>query len=677
MLPSDMTEKKELVNEIETYYDKVKNSRLFYEKEWVVNLAYLLGKQWTRYNNATQRLYEPGAPSWRVRLTSNLILPVFRILKAKILRIEPMLHVLPSTNDKEAKASAKVADKVLSFLWRTLRMVMVMDSLVGEVLSSGTAFLKPFFNKNVGKKFTEFDTTTTPNENPYLDEDGRQKVDEKNVPLFLVLDANGQPIVKEYCTGEIEVDVVSPFEIFPDPLATSMEDCKWVMQAKVRSVIQIQELYGITVEPEDKLILYGTGVSEQIQQLLGKEEETQDTDGALVKEYWEVPTKKFPKGRVITVANGELLQNEEIPDEYLELKNPLPFIKFDFIKIPKRFFSKSLIDDLRPLQKEYNKSRSQVIENKNLTAKGKLLIAIQSKVSKNAFTSEPGEKIYHYAGNWAPPTMLSITPLPNYVFQNLADIKQDMFDISGVHEVSQARTPKGIRSGAAISILQEQDDTQLGPVIHGFQDSLETFGRMLLEIVKKRYTEPRAIKVVGKDMVDFVNDFIGNDILGCDDVVVQMGSSIPQNKIAREQYLTQLYTLGLLSKEEVREYLGLEGEEVFSDDRLDEAKAVIENEQMAKGIVMKVDTFDDHLAHIKILNAFRKQEIYYDFDDRIKHIFMMHEKTHEDLLQGLELDGEGGMTLDIKLKLAKELPPTPPSTGQSAPPMGAPPPIGA
>jgi hypothetical protein len=44
-----------------------------------------------------------------------------------------------------------------------------------------------------------------------------------------------------------------------------------------------------------------------------------------------------------------------------------------------------------------------------------------------------------------------------------------MTEISGIHDVSKAMVPTGVTAASAINLLQEADDTRLGPEIaeHG------------------------------------------------------------------------------------------------------------------------------------------------------------------------------------------------------------------
>ena len=90
-------------------------------------------------------------------------------------------------------------------------------------------------------------------------------------------------------------------------------------------------------------------------------------DYALVKEFWERPTKDHPQGRLIVVANGVLLYYlDRLPYMVGDDNRPaLPFTKCVCITRPGCFWGKSIVQRMIPLQRRYNAVRNRIAEYLN------------------------------------------------------------------------------------------------------------------------------------------------------------------------------------------------------------------------------------------------------------------------------------------------------------------------
>ena len=75
---------KQIIQEVDDFYDSAKKEREVYEKDWYFNTAFYLGYQWLAWNDWTRKIEEPKAPSWRVRITANQIAPICDQIIAKL-----------------------------------------------------------------------------------------------------------------------------------------------------------------------------------------------------------------------------------------------------------------------------------------------------------------------------------------------------------------------------------------------------------------------------------------------------------------------------------------------------------------------------------------------------------------------------------------------------------------
>ena len=189
-------------------------------------------------------------------------------------------------------------------------------------------------------------------------------------------------------------------------------------------------------------------------------------------DIWVKPgtSKLLPDGGMLTTIGGQIIQAwEGWPYQH----NQFPFAKLDYISSG-RYYGEALVTDLIPLQREYNRTRGQIIEAKNRMAKPQLM-APRGSIEPNMITTEPGQVILYQPG-FNPPQPLPLTPLPSYVINELEVIKTDFQDISGQHDISKGQVPPGVTSATAISYLQEQDDSMRATAFDNLEEAIEKIG---------------------------------------------------------------------------------------------------------------------------------------------------------------------------------------------------------
>jgi len=593
MLPS---EERELVKLVQEKLDNYKKRAFVLEKQWWLNLAFFLGYQWVKYSEVERRLVDrrPREKA-RVRLTANHILSLTLSLLAKMTANEPAMQVLPNTSSEEDKQAARLGSQAIKWLWKKIEMADVIEELTLGSLIFGINFLKVYWDPLAEEAFT--------------------------VEAF---DELGNPTTQEIHLGQVASDVVPPFALAIDPLAKTFKQAKWVVQCSIRSVEEIEERTGIKVEPEKQvpsletklLTLYNSfGASEPISELEG---------GASWKEYWEIPSSKHRKGRLIVVAGDQLAYIGDNP------YGRLPYFDFPLIKIPQRVMGKSLIDDLIALNKAYNRALSQLLENANKMAKGKWTTPKDS-VSKSALTDETGEVIEFRPIGGFRPEQVAISPLPNYVLFLLDRYIRDMEDVAGIHEISRARPPGGVRAGVALAFLREADDTRIGPIVRRFDNALEKAASFMLQLVGENYTEERLIRLMGEEQAVEVRAFKGTDLKNNYDVIVEAGSALAESKIGKQQLLFDLWDRRIIT--DPQEILKrLEFGEIGADINKDIWKAQAENAAMAQGQVFQPMDYEYHQAHIETHINFMRSPAFYALDQQTQNNFYAHIQTHQQFM---------------------------------------------
>lgn len=573
---------KELVDYANGCFTRAKKVRLQFERQWYVNLAFYFGRQYVQWATTSlgdwNRLYEPRVPPWRVRLISNKIRPIVRAELAKVTKEKPRGFVIPSTADDADLAAARAGEAITEHLWRDLLLFKQIRRSEFWTLICGTSFMKDWYDKD------------------------RPGKDRKK--------------------GAIQVEPVSPFHIFIcEAQEEELENQPFVIHSLAKSQEWIRSTYGKAVPPN---VGAGSGVLEQqFLQAIGVNSGV-TKDYVAVREGWFKPCRKFPDGAVIVWAGEELLHmSEKWPYNHGEF----PFTKFDHIPTG-RFYSDSTIVDLINLQKEYNRTRSQIIEAKNKMAKPQLVAQLGS-INVNKLTSEPGLVIEVKPG-FQYPQPLPLTALPAYVIDELDRIQRDMDDISSQHEVTKGRTPPGVSAATAISYLQEEDDSKLSNTISSLEEGTEKLTRHLLSHVGQFWTAERQVQVIGDNGQFESFMFSQSDIRGNTDFKVEAGSATPRSRAAKQAFILELAKMQMIPPTAALKYLEMsEVGRMYEEMQKDARQAQRENLKMSFGNEVPINSFDNHQAHIAEHNSYRKTQQFEILSDEIKTLFERHVEGHK------------------------------------------------
>jgi hypothetical protein len=330
-----------------------------------------------------------------------------------------------------------------------------------------------------------------------------------------------------------------------------------------------------------------------------------------------------------------------------------------------KFYTASIIEDLIPLQKELNRSRSQLIEAKNRMSKPQL-VAEKGSVNPEQITSEPGLVIEYKLG-FSPPQPLPLQGLPSYVTEEIDRLYTDISDLSGQHEVSNGSTPPGVTAATAISFLQEQDESLIATSYTSIEEGIEKIAAQSLDYVKMYWDEERTVRVVGLEGSFDVLTFKGADLRNNNDIRVESGSALPTSRAAKQAFIMDLMKMGFIDPNDGLEIMEVGGlQSIYERIQVDKRQAQRENLKMrvvteediqsanqtwAMGnpelqkdqdsglmldppLVVPTNTYDNHQVHIQIHNNYRKSQAFERADPVTQMLFEQHVREHEESMAG-------------------------------------------
>ncbi len=642
---------KKLVAWVNEQYVQARDARWKAERQWYLNLAFYFGQQNVMFRNGhasgdrSMKLYVPPAPYYRSRPVINQIRPRMRKTMAKLTAQKPNASIVPASSDDRDLYAAQAGEQIWDSIYRWKKVHSTIRRSVFWSVITGNGFIKSYWDIN--------------------------KID----PL------SGMP-------GDLCYVPITPFHLFvPDLTEEELEEQPFVIHANLRHADEVSRMYGKPVSFETA---QGELLEENFLNIMGLQQ-WEKNKKVFVLENWVRPgaCSLIPEGGMYVIAGNQVVyENPEWPYEH----KMFPFAHIGHVPTGK-FYRDSEINDLIPLQREYNRTRGQIIEAKNRMAKPQLAAEMGS-VDPSKITTEPGQVILYRPGFQAP-TPIPLQALPQYVLDEQDRIKMDMDDISGQHEVSKGTTPPGVTAATAISYLQEQDETSLSYTYDSIEEAIEKTAHMTLQYVQQYWDEPRQVKITGADGSFDIKTFRGSDLRGNTDIRVEAGSALPTSKAAKQAFIMDLMKMGFIDPQkglEVMEIGGInkiyesiqtdirqaqrenlrmsqatsdilmqdrqqkmmeflqssEGQQALAEGRvvpgpegepllmeLDPETGEVFPTELPVSLLVPVNSWDDHRIHIQRHNNYRKGQAFEQLPPEAKELFEQHVQQHVDaIVQG-------------------------------------------
>lgn len=608
------TEKPREIVDGEAFYAAAMAEQRSFHQTWFQNIAAFVGQHWLNWNASSNFLQESAAPSWRVRLTANFVLPNVRTQVAKLLRNNPRFFGMPGKDDPAARQSAKIAGRVFEGVYHQHDFQNRLIRLAHWAKMTGTSWLWPLWDPGRGRQWTD----------TVKGQDGQD-----------VLDDNGQPVLQTFTAGDIVYEVTNSFETIMQPGAPEdFDEHRRIMRAKWMHVKDIEDRWGKKVQEEK--VKTDTSFHARVLALVdaaGLKRLSDAGDGgvlkdhALVKELFEVPTREFPNGRDFIYANGVVLEETHSLDYWYNGRRALPCAKLDDIFVPGRAQGMSTIENTAQLNFAFNKLTSAALENLNLLGRPKVLSPVGS-LEDNTFTSEPGEIVEYTSIGGLKPEAFKPPEVPNYFFTVRDSLPMLIEEVTSVHEVSKGRLPRRANSGVAIEALQNADDTQVSLNVKNLAGCLTRAMSIALNTMQEKYVEERLSRMVGPSHELDVKAFKGADLKGADMVRVvidhdmsrservSVGEMLLSNKVITVDQFLQIVELGDLNV-------------IFDQDAAQSQYANYENMGMAKGVLHPVGQFENHAAHMQSHDAFLNSPLGQRLDPEIRAFIEQHMHEHQ------------------------------------------------
>ncbi len=611
------------------------------EKKWLEVIAAYEGFPYLSFDELTAKLVEDRKiPRWRVNLVVNLLLPAVRTGATKHLRNRPIWDVLPATSDVEDIVRASKSKKSLRGYWYNNDVDYKFIDILLWLGLTGNAFAKISWDPDKGpemelspREFLPKDLLTN-NPDPERLQLALLEAQESFNKFVEVNNGNILPL------GEVDLHIPTPFDML-FPYGDNFYEVPWLIESQIRDVSHYFDLgydpkkFEPPTKKEMRYLYYAKRIHNLYRLGYHTTSPIYRENEVLELHLWLPKSRQFRKGFHAVAAGGMIIYKGENPYKH---RQP-PYVHFGSEKVPGKIWHFSSIEMALPVIKQYQATKSQMTENKNLLGKPKWLVSRASRVSSTAITSEPGE-IIKYTGVKAP-EMIPPPGMPRYIEDLLILDRRDIDDIVARHDASMGKNPSGSRSGLMNINLQEQDDGQLAIVGLNLDVGMSKIGRLILATQDQFYKEDRIVNFLGEksrfEAFSLKRGDLSNPeaLTGSDyfNVRVTQFSQFGLSRAGQLEFLKVLLQYQIFTpedREKVMKFIQMGWfEDELDEFQIDRSNAHRENLLMTQGQPNPVDISDEDKVHIEEHKIYQKTDEYKTLDPQIKSLHQQHNQQHK------------------------------------------------
>lgn len=613
---SQSPDEKKLVAYIREKIDQVRqtNSRITQEGLAFTNLSYLLGYDGVYYDTTYKqfRNIDPKRKLSRNRFKINKILPTIQNRLARLTQTPPKYDVRPNSDSSQDKDCARLGIEIIDYIFEKQNFTEKRQDVLMCAMQAGVSYLQTCWDPMLGE--------------PMFDPESEEMIGYE---------------------GDVRLEPLNFFEVFPDPLAKTLDDAQWWIRAKVRKLDYFKERYelGNLVKEEDAWLqsslwdlkanaITATGIA-------GAQTAEQTKNSAIELVYYERRSKEYPKGRMVICASGVMLEDKEMPIGEFDV------VKFDDILIGGRYNSEAIITHLRPIQDQYNITRTKMAQWIRTLLAGKYMVAKGAGLSQEALNDDTEVLEYNAVPGAPPPSAMSMPQIPSFVYEDIRTLDGEFDQVSGIGETMQGNAESASMPFRGMALLVEQNQTRISAQTSRNEVGYAKIGGHILKYVGKNYEMPRMMKVAGDGLGYTVKEFKGQDLNDNYDVIVIPGSTVPNSKVLKRQDIMNAYQTGLLGdpadpklRAKVLKMMEFgDVAEMWKEQALDDQavkKTIMAIEDGTIDLAKPGHEWDNHQVFIQEMNTFRKTDKFENFDDLQKAQFNYVAEWHVQALISLQ-----------------------------------------
>ena len=495
------------------------------------------------------------------RMLINISFSIINVIAPAVAVNYPKITV--NAQKPENAPQAVVAEAVVNYWWKYMAVRDEFRRAVKDLLIVGHAWIK------TGYRFVEEGAINENGESDYSD------------PI-----TGGEPTSISVITQDAPfAERVSPFDVFIDADATNMHDAKWIAQRIRRPIKEVKtdKRYNKAAR-EDVQIMAVSRYSDDPSQ---RKVYDKNYGYAEIWEYYDIRSKTMS----VFAEGGDmfLVKPQKMPYAFGH-----PFVMLRNYDVPDAFYPIGDLEQIEPLQKELNETRSQMMNHRKRFSRKYLY-------KESAFDQFGRTALESDDDNVMVP-VVSDEPLPNVVaafpttmsppeFYSQSDlIENDINRITGLPEFMNGGIPEIRRTATEISAVQDAANARTADKLAIVEHSISAVAKRMLMLAQQFMTGKQVTRLVGKDGEPFWVEYDRSYLEGDFDFEVVGGSTQPHNEAARRQMALQMVDAiapfagsGIINMPELASYVLQFGFNVKNPEKFVQAPPAPEGQPPAAG----------------------------------------------------------------------------------------------
>jgi len=354
---------------------------------------------------------------------------------------------------------------------------------------------------------------------------------------------------------------VSPFDVFVDSDATSMHDIKWIAQRIRRPVkdVKADKRYNKAARELVEMMAVSRYTDDPSQRKIYDK----NYGYAEIWEYYDIQNRTM----CVFTENGDqfLIKPMRMPYAFGH-----PFVMLRNYDVPDSFYPIGDLEQIEPLQRELNETRSQMMNHRKRFARKWLYKeSAFDQFGRTALESDADNVMVPVVGD--EPLGGVIAPMPAVIsppeFYNQSEmISSDIDRITGLPEFMTGGLPEIRRTATEVSAIQDAANARTADKLAIVEMSISEVARRMLMLAQQYMTGEQVARLMGKDgepiWVTYDREYLEGDF----DFEVVGGSTQPNNEAVRRQMALQMVdamapfaSAGIVNMQELAGYVLQQG----------------------------------------------------------------------------------------------------------------------
>jgi hypothetical protein len=550
--------------------------RQVFEKQWMRNVYYVLGRQWIQYISTNGSWRDIPLAKWIPRPVTNKCKTVVQAIRSMFGAIQIGTNCRPNGDSPKNISVAATCDQLAPLLHQRHKMDRVMSEFDWWLIVTGNAFLYTYWDYDVRYGMVTVKVME-------CDSCGARVTEDRISPMQPICPECKMGIMGD--TGETDrvakgqsvTDPLSPLElVFPNSYSR-FDEVPYVYRLRWRPKSYFENNPALQRElnrikfakaPTDRSLQIFKALSTQNDLGLtpvywseGGGSAGEDELGVTEYELWYKPCDKYPDGLIVRFI-GETapivlhLEAEEAvpgPMPYVDAEGMpvFPFSHACYEHVGGRVLGSGALDPIIQKQDQLNQLDSMLLMTLQRASSPILLEPKGAEVEH--FTGEPGLRVtwnpLTVQGNAEPKWLIGPGPHSS-TFAIREQYLQDIEELSGTFDIMKGGKPPNVEAFSALALLDERSKSRFASVFQSRGDAYAHNLKVQLELVRAFGPDKITEAVLAPNRKYTLQTFMKADLQGSVSVVVENGTQQPKTSLGRRAAIEHLNTLGFINPQD-------------------------------------------------------------------------------------------------------------------------------